>query len=648
MDIKKLYSVDLVAFDFFDTLVHRTCDPEKILSMWAKAVKEKYSLSISSSEIYKIRKQSEIKLRKSGFQDVTYRQMLCGIHSELTALGFLEQINISEFESASYQIEYQYELEHLFLDAENMELARICTENGKDVIIISDFYHSKEFIGNICKKLGIRQFFKDIYVSCDYNARKSTGELYKVVLKLNDTPPKRCLMIGDHPISDQRVPGKMGIQVFPVNYTGVSEFITDKNEMERIARGMSNGVHVLDGYVGIMYLFTARLYEIASVGKCRKLLFCSREGQLLKKLFDIYQEIAHKDHWIDNEYLYISRRATFLASLRECGKEDFSRMFLNYDSLTVVDFLDNIGFNQGEIADVLGRTGIERDMSAVPRGKRAEFDEFLKNDEFIRLFNEKREEANLLLKEYIQQINGNSPIWMVDIGWRGSIQDNLFLAFGQKVEITGLYFGLKNAVRTAKNKKIGIIFDNYEDEKNYSLMSFNYLDLEKVCAADHGPVIGYDRKGKMIEPKILESEEELAIYRYMKEGQDRLAESFARLCLQFDDSIYGYSDLVDALKSGYLFHLCVRQPENYKYYFDYRNIVVENFGAKTTEIRNKFTFKGYSEQFHWGLVNYIFRFLDKAHLKAMYPVGRAYCRFLYCLKKRRLKRVENEWLNQKI
>ena len=132
-----------------------------------------------------------------------------------------------------YQIEYQYELEHLYLDAENMELARICTENGKDVIIISDFYHSKEFIGNICKKLGIRQFFKDIYVSCDCNARKSTGELYKVVLKLNDTPPKRCLMIGDHPISDQRVPGKMGIQVFPVNYTGVSEFITEKNEMER-------------------------------------------------------------------------------------------------------------------------------------------------------------------------------------------------------------------------------------------------------------------------------------------------------------------------------------------------------------------------------------------------------------------------------
>ena len=105
MDIKKLYSVDLVAFDFFDTLVHRTCDPEKILSMWAKAVKEKYSLSISSSEIYKIRKQSEIKLRKSGFQDVTYRQMLRGIHSELTALGFLKQINISRSEEHTSELQ---------------------------------------------------------------------------------------------------------------------------------------------------------------------------------------------------------------------------------------------------------------------------------------------------------------------------------------------------------------------------------------------------------------------------------------------------------------------------------------------------------------------------------------------------------------
>ena len=50
IDYKKI-KTNIVAFDFFDTIVHRDCNPEIILFKWAKEVSCYLRFSISSSVI---------------------------------------------------------------------------------------------------------------------------------------------------------------------------------------------------------------------------------------------------------------------------------------------------------------------------------------------------------------------------------------------------------------------------------------------------------------------------------------------------------------------------------------------------------------------------------------------------------------------
>lgn len=637
MDTRFFECAEIVAFDFFDTLVHRKYNPEKVLLIWAKKVREQLNIRCSNGEIYIFRKDSEIELRKAGFKDVPYNKIIKKLYSKLIGQGYLRPVEFSEFEFVCRQMEYKCEVENTFIDEKNVSIAKALLQLGKKLVIISDFYLGKEFLMYLCNVHGIAELFRKCYVSSDYCARKSTGELYKIVLTDNHVKPDRMIMIGDNPFSDQKIPKKMGIQIYPVDSYSYDYFVTNKIEMKRIVKHICRDGNLFSGYASILFLFIAELHKEALRGGCNRILFCSREGQILKKLFDRYQEICVPGRFIESKYFYISRRATFLASLKRCENEGFQRMFLNYKSLNIDDFLYNLGFDKSESAQLIQNTGVSKECMAMTRGVSHEFDQFLENPVFIQAYERKRKNVKQLVKDYVDQVNGHSKIWMVDIGWRGTIQDNLYSSLDQCTEITGLYFGLIDAERCSHNNKIGIIFDDKKDAANFQLMSFDHIDLEKICSADHGPVTGYYKKESRVCPVIVEKEDELAIYQYVKEEQDILLNTFAQMCHCFNNSIYGCEDMSLVLKSEYLFHLCVNQPEHYRYYYNYRNIVVENFGAKTTKVTNSFTFKGYSEQFCWGMVNYVFRSLDKVHMKCLYPVGRLYCKLIYRLKRRRLR-----------
>lgn len=628
--------IDVVAFDFFDTLVHRHCNPENIISDWAKSIILRYGLTISSAFLYRLRKESESALRNNNKGDVTYEEILKKVYDSLKTLGLLEKIDFSVFYASSYNIEFKLEEKNIFLDRNVFKKAKKYFYENKKVIIISDFYFNKFFVEIICEKLHISDIIYQIFVSCDYNARKSTGELYKKVIEQFNILPSQLLMIGDNIISDQKIPRKMGIMVEASELSDNIPFCLKMIDLVHCLKSSIKSNEPFNGYSGIIYYFISKLHRNALKFGCKKLLFCSREGQILKELFDMYQSDIEEQNRIATEYIYVSRRATFLASLRKAEDENFSRMFVDYKSLKITDFLYNLGFNQQETIDVLEKTNTNATIISMPRGYDKEFDRFLNSESFISNYNRKRSEANKIFRDYIYPFIEESTLWIVDIGWRGTIQDNIYNALGNKIMVTGFYFGLKDAVQSKCNKKFGIVFDD-NDSKNYKLMAFNYIDLEKVCSADHGPVDGYYREDTKVNPKIINSNSELAIFDYIKEQQNCLIKSFEKICEIFKRSIFDFEDASYYLKKQYLYHLCVMRPENYKYYYGYREIVVENFGAKNTKIINKFSFKGYSEQFRWGMVNYVFRALDRVHLRILYPVGKLYCYLIYLIKKIGLK-----------
>lgn len=635
----KMDSIDLIAFDFFDTIVHRKCHPEKIISLWAESVRYHFKIGLSKFEIYYLRKKSEEELRKKKkLGDVSYDQIMNKVYKKICEHGYLKEIDISSFLEYSKKIEYEYEKKNIFLDEETLKKIKYYYELKKKIIIISDFYFGKDLIYNICENLKIEKFFSDVYVSSDYNARKSTGELYKKVIRIQKISPERCLMIGDNKESDQNIPRRIGFNILPIeSNNSTNEFFFKRKLVCNKIKKMCSRHSIFGGYAGIMYYFICKLHFYAINNNCSRLVFFSREGQLLKELFDFYQEYVDKRYRINTQYAYISRKATFLASLKLCQEEDFSRMFLNYKSLSLQDFLDNLGFSDKEIAYIVDNTNVNKNLMTCRRGLSPEFDNFLENSIFIRLYNQKRNEAVSLVSGYLNQISSDETMWVVDIGWRGSIQDNIYFTYAEQREIRGLYFGLKKALDYKKNMKVGIVFDDRNNTKLSCLLSFNYLDLEKVCSASHGPVEGYFQKDSTVYPMIKNNEQELAIYKYVKNEQQNLKNAFSEICKLLNNSVFDYSDLTFVLMNTYLYHLCVKQAQNYKFFFNYRNIVIENFGAKRTKVENKFSFKGYSEQFKWGLVNYVFRFLDKVNLRCFYPVGKAYCKLIYFIKENQLR-----------
>ena len=57
-----------------------------------------------------------------------------------------------------------------------------------------------------------------------------------------------------------------------------------------------------------------------------KVLFCSREGQLLKELFDLYQSTFYIRIRFKHIF-YVSRRSTLIPSLTNPDVEDFDIIF---------------------------------------------------------------------------------------------------------------------------------------------------------------------------------------------------------------------------------------------------------------------------------------------------------------------------------
>lgn len=105
IDYKKI-KTNIVAFDFFDTIVHRDCNPEIILFKWAKEVSCYLRFSISSSVIYQIRKKIETEKKSNGLEEVAYQDLLAELYNRLKNLSKSEYFpDIEDFVEFSKELE---------------------------------------------------------------------------------------------------------------------------------------------------------------------------------------------------------------------------------------------------------------------------------------------------------------------------------------------------------------------------------------------------------------------------------------------------------------------------------------------------------------------------------------------------------------
>ena len=295
MDIKEytneIYEITknkkVIAFDFWDTLVHRKCRNDRIIVFWAKALIQILNIPINVGKLIKLRKEAEIRCKELYHcEECTYEQLLGYILKKLKI-----DIEFEEFKKISTDIEIYYEKDNLYIDEVSKELfARLQKENKK-IIIISDFYFGVDLLQILINYVGYEINKEDIFISSDYGCRKDTGSLYNVVVDKLSISKDEMIMIGDCLKSDYAIPNSIGIAAYHKHFEKKREnYISKKYLLKKIITETVKPQYNLSGYVNLLLLIVERLYRKLRSEQVKNVFFCSREGQVLKKIFDKYQE----------------------------------------------------------------------------------------------------------------------------------------------------------------------------------------------------------------------------------------------------------------------------------------------------------------------------------------------------------------------
>ncbi|MCI5208515.1 MAG: hypothetical protein D3910_06925 [Candidatus Electrothrix sp. ATG2] len=198
---------------------------------------------------------------------------------------------------------------------------------------------------------------------------------------------------------------------------------------------------------------------------------------------------------IRTHYLLASRKATFLASLRPLAEEDFSRLLAYYRDISPRDFLLSLNFEESLARSLCGEIGIDYEARVANLVESAEFSSLLAADSFRQIYEERRMEQRRNFLTYLDSLGiayEQHGLAIVDVGWKGSIQENVYNILEGRVDMQGFYAGFLIAAEPEeKNRKQGILFDNTRPLPHFNVYNNNRSLFEMMLGASHGSADGY-------------------------------------------------------------------------------------------------------------------------------------------------------------
>ncbi|GHU38933.1 hypothetical protein FACS1894105_13340 [Clostridia bacterium] len=308
--------------------------------------------------------------------------------------------------------------------------------------------------------------------------------------------------------------------------TANQDTLNQKNDVNPLnnqeIRKYRNGDEYYLEFAFTLFDIISRLYGVLLDSKVKDIVFLAREGFFLKKLFDEYRLInSYKgnDH-IKSHYLLVSRKSTILANLNALDIEDF-RAFHTLPRITVRRFMDVFGYPESEVEDTAVALGVKPGE---------EISDFFNTDIFNRIihlprFHERYEKARAHQKEYLTEylydldLNVKADgLHLMDIGWKGTIQSNIYELFNRHVPVSGYYMGVNvDQELYDDNKKIGLLFAySLSDESSRSSRVNVYLQdillYEYLLMAGHGSISYYEKCDNRIIPIFEDNPIEREIY----------------------------------------------------------------------------------------------------------------------------------------
>ncbi len=534
-----------IFIDYFDTIVFRKIHPDWTKKLWARKLSVLLNYGVSADIILQTRLFAEVELARQSINGVfNYRELSNNIYRRLCSIkGFKYEDDEAEFFKLTKTIEEDIEIDSQTLNKKIIAFIRESRSKNIKIYIVSDFYLGKDSYIRFLKSLGIVDLFDGIYVSCDYRSCKANGSLYREVLNLLKLEASQVMMIGDNKRVDYYMARQEGIYAKCVNNSSQKKKYNTfkrKNDRGYLLKKIFNRSDAISNYAFSIYLFCDLLYKNCLRDSVQKLFFLAREGLFLKQCFDHY--LKNKDSGIQTYYLYASRNSTFGASLQDIDVENFNVLFRQYNDMSIEKFLELLNFTQADMEQV-GVGNIGKEITCFHTSQ--EFKELKENGVFIDIYNKKRTQQKYNFCKYLEDSGYcyGENLFLVDVGWKGSMQDNIFHMFGGNIKVCGYYLGLSGSGELSPNNiKNGILFDTvtFSSRTETDIYMLNMLFYELILSAGHGKTISYNNEGK---PVLVEDEDVLTFNSIVNEIQKDVFLEFKKLSNIYLDNVIEQNEI---------------------------------------------------------------------------------------------------------
>lgn len=332
---------------------------------------------------------------------------------------------------------------------------------GYTIMFLSDMYLESAFLADVLAEQGCLEEGEEVIVSCEHDARKDTGALYRLVR--SRYAPAEWHHYGDNRHSDVRMARRAGVKAHHVDtgWTAVERRVLDRareqpdacglpllaglSRYARIVTGDTPGARLAADYVAPAYLpFVQYVLNEARRRGLDTLHFLSRDGYIL---MEIASHLRHEPLRLN--YLFVSRKALIPAYMH--GGDSRERLMAIVDRNTLM---------RKDVDGLLALLGLDRAQLAADYGIRfgyrqitteAQASDFLSqlfdNERFMHSWRSHCAEARRLAGRYLSQqgLDGEGASGYVDVGWLGTSRLMLSHLTGRSQAPT-FYMGIRGDV----------------------------------------------------------------------------------------------------------------------------------------------------------------------------------------------------------
>ncbi len=519
LDPVQLADHKVASFDVWDTLIHRNCHPEEIKIASARFLLLTHNRWLRPemkdlNTLFRARLAAEAQVSFGDDREYRFAEAaIAWVENVMvqTATEDLMTAAVEQLLSHEIRAETNATFRNTAMDPILEALA------GRTIIFASDFYLPSEAIQRLLTVNGIDCHFARTYSSCEDGRAKRSGAMFTRILDDLGVDPRDIVHVGDNKAADVTAATKAGITAVYHEVersaaldTAVEDrlagdddtyepFIgaslakteaslpaleTTQDELRRL------GVRFAPVAVGL----ALRIIEEAVTNGVDRIFFFTREGLFLKQLVDqIIEADPYTVDYPETELLEVSRKATFAASLSAFTADELMRIWTVYSTQSPRGLAASLNLNAEGTEQVFAKQGLDFDEPVRYPWQNDQFKRAMTDPAFVAETERSILSQRDLLKSYVagKGIDSGNPM-IVDLGWRGTIQDNLSRALD--LPLRGVYLGLFAFLndQPANSEKTGWLFDHNDADRDAWTVD-EVAPLEMLFNAVGGSVVGYER-----------------------------------------------------------------------------------------------------------------------------------------------------------